>query len=84
MTTVWAPRDGSDVTGRTWWEGGATLAGDEGGFFEGFPAGMHSFGEVILNMCNLDVKKRDALDTQSVPFPFLGYSALKDLTSLQS
>ena len=57
MTTVWAPRDGSDVTGRTLWEGGATLAGDEGGFFEGIPAGMHSFGEVILNMRNLDVKK---------------------------
>ena len=38
------------------WEGGATLAGDEGGFFGGIPAAMHSFGEVILNMCNLDVK----------------------------
>ena len=24
MATAAAPRDGTDVTGRTWWEGGAT------------------------------------------------------------
>ena len=52
------------------WEGGVTLAGDEGGFFEGIPAAMRSFGEVILNMWNLDVKKNDTWIHNLFGFPF--------------